>query len=461
MPTWEKTYGTNQGDYGRSVLQTADGGFIFVGRSDHGAGGIWLVRTDPLGDTLWTKMRAPFASPRCAVLTASGGVVIAGNLYTLNDTTRAFVLCTDSVGDSVWTRTYFAGPGRSYGTAICRAGHNGYLIVGQQLVGPKCHALIVRTDSVGQTLWTRVYQANDDDVEDPKAVASCADGGFIIAGSFRPPSTISQGLAIRIDEQGDSLWLRKYGSGGLNGNWFSSVVATPGGSFMGAGSTDSYGAGGIDFWLVRFASDGSMQRMSTYGGPGEDRCFGMVPTSDGGFALCGQTHSFGHGWCDAYLVGVDSGGDTAWSRTFGGSDWDDALGIASSMDSGLVLVGSTFSFGNGAGDIYAIKTDSLGLVAIAEKPRGAGRVIPPLLRIAAGTPSPSGGPIQFHLPTGSAITLDLFDCSGRRVALLAQGKRASGWHRVSLPQELRPGSYFVRLSTPESSATAKLVLLEN
>ena len=50
--TWQRTYGDNNIDYGYSIVQTPDGGYIAVGRSK----GIFVMRLNTFGDTLWTKV---------------------------------------------------------------------------------------------------------------------------------------------------------------------------------------------------------------------------------------------------------------------------------------------------------------------------------------------------------------------------------------------------------------------
>ena len=56
--TFERTYGGTDDDYGNSVQETQDGGYIIAGMTrSFGAGGrdVYLIKTDAVGDTVWTK----------------------------------------------------------------------------------------------------------------------------------------------------------------------------------------------------------------------------------------------------------------------------------------------------------------------------------------------------------------------------------------------------------------------
>jgi len=102
-------------------------------------------------------------------------------------------------------------------------------------------------------------------------------------------------------------WNRTYG--GTNDDYVYALVQTTDGGYALAGYTDSFGAGGSNFWLVRTDTNGNMQWNTTYGGTNNDQAYALVQTTDGGYALAGYTYSFGAGSYDFWLVKTDASGN--------------------------------------------------------------------------------------------------------------------------------------------------------
>ena len=75
---WTKAYGGPDFEYGVSVLQTNDGGYIISGLSTPGFGAykMYIIKTNTIGDTLWTKTIIGVNSTSFAnniIQTADGG----------------------------------------------------------------------------------------------------------------------------------------------------------------------------------------------------------------------------------------------------------------------------------------------------------------------------------------------------------------------------------------------------
>ncbi len=100
----------------------------------------------------------------------------------------------------------------------------------------------------------------------------------------------------------------------------------------------------------------------TYGGADNDYAYSVQQTLDRGYIIVGETWSYGAGESDVWLIKTNSLGDILWAKTFGGTSRDGGLSVDLTIDGGYIIVGATFSYGAGNGDVYLIKTDSLGNV---------------------------------------------------------------------------------------------------
>ena len=179
------------------------------------------------------------------------------------------------------------------------------------------------------------------------------DTGYIATGSSSSFSSLNaDAFLLKIDSLGNFKW--SYNYGGPGSEWGESVVVTNDSSYAIAGHSNSAGAGGFDFYLVRAAADGVPLWEKYYGGSDWDKAYDLVQLSDSGFVLVGETYSYGNGNNDIYIVRTDKNGDTLWTRTYGGIEADYANAVIADGDS-IVVVGGTESFGNGMSDGIILK----------------------------------------------------------------------------------------------------------
>ncbi|HHZ64833.1 MAG TPA: T9SS type A sorting domain-containing protein [Flavobacteriales bacterium] len=156
----------------------------------------------------------------------------------------------------------------------------------------------------------------------------------------------------------DTTFRWVYGTSGYD--YARDVQQTFDGGYIIVGSTGGGGSGNSDIYLVKVDSVGIYQWSKAIGGEELEWGYSLEQTADSGYIIAGYTNSYGAGTYDVYVVKTDPVGDTLWTRTFGGSDWDIGYGVAQTNDGGYVIVGETYSFGAGDNDVYVIKLDNLG-----------------------------------------------------------------------------------------------------
>ena len=141
-------------------------------------------------------------------------------------------------------------------------------------------------------------------------------------------------------------------------------MPTADGGFLIFGETRSFGAGERDLYLLQIDEGGDVLWEQTFGGPGDEGGFTFSPTADGGYVLAGQTASFGAGGLDVYLVKTDAQGNELWSQTYG-SEMDEVGHAAVELPGGGFLVLAVLLH-EGQGylamnpDVYLVRTDESG-----------------------------------------------------------------------------------------------------
>ena len=190
-------------------------------------------------------------------------------------------------------------------------------------------------------------------------IEQTSDGGYIITGAT---GSFGYGQSdvylLKIDSLGIYEWSRSYG--GSNIDWGYDVEITSDGGYVIAGYTNSFGAGGYDFYLIRTDSIGDTLWTKTYGGWDWEHCYSMDITSDNGYVMVGSTYSYGAGEKDVWIVKTDEFGDTLWTKTFGGILDDEAKSIKETFDGDLIVCGGSYTFSDGDSDGLLIRLDSVG-----------------------------------------------------------------------------------------------------
>ena len=257
--TFQKIFGGTGYDIFEDAIITSDSGYILVGYRDSMSAGIndvYVVRTNGSGDTLWTAAYggSEIEAGRSIRETSDGGFIITGTTkVSLFATYDIYVMKINSNGDLLWSKSY-GSPQNDWGMSIKETSDNGFILTGRTEINQLIPDIfLIKINSSGDTLWTRIYNGPDHDVSN--SVLEYMDGGFILTGyteNFGFGS--SDILLMKTDSNGNMLWASVYGNTSHDYGWMVQQ-ASDSGFVIAASSADSTGY--YDFAFLKTSATGN------------------------------------------------------------------------------------------------------------------------------------------------------------------------------------------------------------
>ncbi|MFC2167706.1 CFI-box-CTERM domain-containing protein [Acidobacteriota bacterium] len=349
---WAKTYGGIEDDYGSSILQTFDGGYIVVGntlpnRFDEYIG---ILKLNMLGDIEWQNTYAGEINslyPSFIQQTNEGGYIYGGSTRT-----HCNIIKLSVDGDIEWQKFYAYEFGISI-NILLQTNDGTYIIVGENWISLSRDIVILKVSVDGAVEWTKTYGESSFD-DQAYSIQQTNEGGYIIAGQT---NSFGEGeydiWILKLASDGTNEWQKTYG--GSEGEYAYSIQKTNDGGYIIAGATQSFGAGNSDFLILKLSHNGTIEWQKTYGGSLSEVAYSIQQTFDGGYVVAGTTMSFGAGNVDLWILKLDILGILEWQKTYGGSKEEEVKSIQQTIDGGYIVGGSTYSYGMGERDFLILK----------------------------------------------------------------------------------------------------------
>lgn len=361
--TFQKIYGGNYGeDDGRSIQQTGDGGYIIAGFSRKSATNldIKLIKTNSVGDSLWVRTYGGPANEEAKSVreTTDGGYIVAGYTKSFGaGNSDALLMKIDSAGNLLWTKTY-GNTNVETANTVRQTTDGGFILFGTATTNTSSYdnAYLIKTDALGDTLWTKTIGTNADDIG--TYVQQTPDSGYILTGTL---ANINGGASdvflAKTNSLGAVQWVKTYGGPSYDyGNY---IQTTTDGGYVIYGSSRSFHTSIYDIYMVKTDANGdSLWTRRVSGGYGDyGTC--MMQTADGGYFVAGNSANSASIY-DILLLKMDANGDSVWSKTVGVTPTNDfPYGIEQTTDGGYIITGAK-AVAFGGKEIYLIKTDANG-----------------------------------------------------------------------------------------------------
>jgi hypothetical protein len=271
-----------------------------------------------------------------------------------------YLVRTDSKGNALWTKTYGEGD-NSAGVGLEQTNDGGFALAGNRTdkYGGHYRGLLIRTNSSGDSLWTKVF----DDTSSPfgtmvSCILDAKDGGFLLSGSKSVDATHQNAVLIKTNPAGEIEWQKTYFPKGTS--FGTKVIPSSDGGYLAVGQKSPEGIDSPTGFVLKTNAVGDSISMEDLGKSGATTIADIRPTSDGGYCLIGSTSSQGAGGLDFMLMKMNASLGLSWAKAFGGSGNDTPIAGFQTKDAGYFMVGSTVSFGTGQSDWLMVKTDTQG-----------------------------------------------------------------------------------------------------
>lgn len=452
---WTKIYGGLGSDRANSIQQTADGGYIVAGAKEPEQNSnyfdIWIFKTDSLGNLLWSKTYdSNYGGEAYSVQeTSDGGYIVTGEIktdpYFRSD---IILLKMDICGSVTWTKTFNFS---SYDVAHCveKSIDEGYIIAGENST---YGAFLIKSNSTGDTLWTKYYGEGS-----ANSVIQLPDGDYLFVGGKWNGDYRMDFWVVKTNNSGDTLWTKTFGYGGLD-NWDCaySVFPTSDNGFVIAGESGQCAK------VIKLNYIGQIQWDKTFTvSNGNSSARFVMQLSDHDYLVAGNTQ-YDLTWLAKFnSTSLDE--EFVWIQTYSGfclsciQTNDKGFIISGKND-------SFGYFGNYADDALLIKTDSLGITT-EPSPFGINNKneMPDNSILIQNYPNPFNSitNIFYIIPTKSDINISIYDIKGNIVQTLYDGPQNEGnYHIKWSAQNISAGIYFIKIAANNYNSVKKCLLIK-
>ena len=258
--------------------------------------------------------------------TNDGGLIITGGWKPEGLPSHMYLLKTNKYGDKQWDNSFGFSTWYYLGYSVIQTSDGGYAIGGYRFLIGNINSgdpIVIKTDSVGKQQWFK--NIGGPYVDNIAMVTLAADGNILIGTNYAfemsgydPKSKIN---IIKLDNQGNVIWNKMYGDITLN-NYLNNIHSLSDGSIICGGDWNPTGIMDVEGWALKVNSDGDSLWLRVYrllfGNSSLNYLYDIIQTTDDGFIACGYIHPAAPdtGTEDVWVIKVDSlgceGPDDCW-----------------------------------------------------------------------------------------------------------------------------------------------------
>jgi len=358
--TFIKVIDTLGSDYAPCIQETFDGGYVYCGKSNYGGNDVIIVKLDSIGTVEWGKTYSGAGIEYATYIeqTPDSGYMVNA-VYNSGLNGLNWLLRLDINGDTLWTKTFSVGVGATEtgnGNSMASINNSLYGLSGYYLPPSQIFsAFFIASIGNGFQLASKIYNPSIYGAES-RSIDKTYDDGFIMAGGVGTSASTADVYVIRTNTYGDTLWTRTY-------NFSQNDVAfdvkeTTDSGFIVAGVLYDTTVYKNNIYLIKTDSAGDTLWTKDYFNPYHQVAYSIEQTMDGGYIITGTAMNSANER-NAYLIKTDADGDTLWTRIFAISTNCFGLFVRQTKDGGFIISGHS---NMPPGGTIIIKTDSMGMV---------------------------------------------------------------------------------------------------
>ncbi len=326
---WQKSLGGSQIDNFTCIRQTSDNGYVAIGGSssndgdiigNHGQSDTWIVKLKPTGELQWSKsFGGSMAEYGLSIQQTFDKGFIGGSESYSNDgdvlgnhgNNDFWILKLDTSGNIEWQKM-LEGSNNDYLKYIEQTSNSGFIAVGYTFsndgdvsgahnsTGVNADCWIIKLDKRGNLQWQKTLEGSYGDIA--YSVEETFDHGYIIAGSSASTNgdiTINYGGSdcwiIKLTNAGSISWQKTYGGNLSDVGRF--IRQTSDSSYIVAGYSKSnngnvsFNHGGNDIWIFKIDTSGNLQWEKSFGGSNDEICTTILQNTNGEFVYAGYSAS--------------------------------------------------------------------------------------------------------------------------------------------------------------------------
>jgi len=401
--TWQRTYGGANMDYGYSIVQTLDEGFIAVGLKRVSTSSfMFAMRLDRFGDTIWTKTFP--SNPASRIVALSDGHFVISSSYSQDP-----LIKIDLNGNVLWANYNEAGAieaSRDSGFYVNRSG------------------LLRYYNNDGIVMWSFDILQYLDSAE-LWDIGTFPGNDVLIIGVVHDSLPGLNRFILKVNKYGQFEFFRRFNSI----YWPNRVVCPDSNSLVYSSIRDR------SVFLVKYDLNGNLlwsNKLDTLIPPNAATSLeDLVECNDKGFAMTGWYHAGDYDYF-VRVLRADLLGNLQWKRLYGFGEADFGECLLQTIDSGFAVIGIRDNFN--LGDIYIIKTDKSGFANPPVNISVHEELVEDSSLGVKLYPNPFNSflTIEFDLHFSRTATIRIFDNLGKEVRSIYRSDFTIGTNRIRI-----------------------------